>query len=85
MSGHSHWATIKHKKAASDAKKGKVISTLIKQIFICVREGGPDAGSNPGLRLLLQKARQAGVNKDNMDRAIARASGQGGEGAHCQF
>jgi YebC/PmpR family DNA-binding regulatory protein len=80
MSGHSHWATIKHKKAASDAKKGKVISKMIKQIFIVVRDGGPDPNSNPALRLLLQKARQAGVNKDNMDRAIARASGGGGDG-----
>jgi len=80
MSGHSHWATIKHKKAASDAKKGNIISKMIKQIFIVVREGGPDASSNPSLRLLLQKARQAGVSKDNMDRAIARASGQGTDG-----
>jgi YebC/PmpR family DNA-binding regulatory protein len=80
MSGHSHWATIKHKKAASDAKKGNVISKMIKQIFILVKEGGPDAGSNPALRLLMQKARQAGVNKDNIDRAIARASGQGADG-----
>jgi YebC/PmpR family DNA-binding regulatory protein len=80
MSGHSHWATIKHKKAASDAKKGNIISKMIKQIFIVVREGGPDASSNPSLRLLLQKARQAGVSKDNMDRAIARASGQGADG-----
>jgi YebC/PmpR family DNA-binding regulatory protein len=80
MSGHSHWATIKHKKAASDAKKGKVISKLIKQIFVTVREGGADPNANPGLRLLMQKARQAGVSKDNMDRAIARASGQGADG-----
>ena len=80
MSGHSHWATIKHKKAASDAKKGKAISKLIKQIFVTVREGGADANANPGLRLLMQKARQAGVSKDNMDRAIARASGQGADG-----
>jgi len=80
MSGHSHWATIKHKKAAADAKKGKAISKLIKQIFVVVREGGPDANSNPALRLLLQKARQAGVSKENMDRAIARASGQGVDG-----
>jgi len=84
MSGHSHWATIKHKKAASDAKKGKVISKMIKQIFIVVREGGPDPNSNPALRLLAQKARQAGVNKDNIDRAIARASGQAVDGVQME-
>ena len=80
MSGHSHWATIKHKKAASDAKKGKVISKTIKQIFIVCRDGGGDPNSNPSLRLLLQKARQAGVSKDSLDKAIARATGQSGDG-----
>jgi YebC/PmpR family DNA-binding regulatory protein len=81
MSGHSHWATIKHKKAAADAKKGKVFSKIAKQIYVAARQGGGDPEMNPALRMILDKARVAGLGKDNIQRAINRATGQGGEGA----
>jgi YebC/PmpR family DNA-binding regulatory protein len=74
MSGHSHWAGIKHKKAANDAKKGKVFSRLAKLVYIAVREGGsgnPD--DNPRLRLMVDKCRQANMPKDNLKRAIDKA------------
>lgn len=74
MAGHSHWAGIKHKKAANDAKKGKVFSRLAKLLFIAVREGGsgnPD--DNPRLRLLVDKCRQANMPKDNVKRNIDKA------------
>ncbi len=74
MAGHSHWAGIKHKKAANDAKKGKVFSRIAKLIYVAVKEGGggnPD--DNPRLRLVLDKARQANMPKDNVKRAIDKA------------
>lgn len=74
MSGHSHWAGIKHKKAANDAKKGKVFSRLVKLIVIAVKEGNsgnPD--DNPRLRLVLEKCRQSNMPKDNIKRAIDKA------------
>ncbi len=74
MSGHSHWAGIKHKKAANDAKKGKVFSRLVKLIVIAVKEGNsgnPD--DNPRLRLVLEKCRQSNMPKDNVKRAIDKA------------
>ncbi|GHS91868.1 putative transcriptional regulatory protein [Planctomycetales bacterium] len=74
MSGHSHWAGIKHKKAANDAKKGKVFSRLAKLVYIAVREGGsgnPD--DNPRLRLIVDKCRLANMPKDNWKRAIDKA------------
>ncbi len=74
MAGHSHWAGIKHKKAANDAKKGKVFSRIAKLIYVAVREGGggnPD--DNPRLRLVLDKARQVNMPKDNVKRAIDKA------------
>lgn len=74
MSGHSHWAGIKHKKAANDAKKGKVFSRLVKLIVIAVKEGNsgnPD--DNPRLRLVLDKCRQSNMPKDNIKRAIDKA------------
>ena len=80
MSGHSHWATIKHKKAAADAKKGKVFSKIAKQIYVAARQGGGDPDMNPALRMILDKARVAGLGKDNIKRAIARATGQGADG-----
>jgi YebC/PmpR family DNA-binding regulatory protein len=80
MSGHSHWATIKHKKAAADAKKGKIFSKITKQIYVAARQGGGDPEMNPALRLVLDKARVAGLGKDNVKRAIARATGQGADG-----
>ncbi len=74
MAGHSHWAGIKHKKAANDAKKGKVFSRIAKLIYIAVKEGGggnPD--DNPRLRLILDKAKQVNMPKDNIKRAIDKA------------
>lgn len=74
MAGHSHWAGIKHKKAANDAKKGKIFSRLAKLLYIAVKEGGsgnPD--DNPRLRLVLEKCRQANMPKDNIKRNIDKA------------
>jgi len=78
MSGHSKWAQIKHAKAATDKKKGQIFSKLVRQITIAVREGGADPDSNFKLRLVIEKAREAEMPKDNIERAIAKAAG--GEG-----
>jgi len=77
MSGHSKWATIKHQKAANDAARGKLFSKLVKAIQIAVKTGGgtsPD--TNPKLRVAIDAARAANMPKDNIDRAISRASGE---------
>lgn len=81
MSGHSKWSTIKHKKAASDAKRGKVFTRIAKEITIAAREGGGDPESNTTLRLAVAKAKEANMPKDNIDRAIKRGTGEleGGE------
>lgn len=76
MSGHSKWANIKHRKAAADAKKGKVFTRLIKEISVAARLGGGDPGSNPRLRLALDKAREANMTKDSVQRAIQRGTGE---------
>lgn len=76
MSGHSKWANIKHKKAASDAKKGKVFSKLAKEIMIVAKSGGGDANANPSLRMLIQKARGVNMPADNIDRAIKKGTGE---------
>jgi YebC/PmpR family DNA-binding regulatory protein len=79
MAGHSHWAGIKHKKAANDAKRGKIFSKLAKLIYTAVKEGGGgDPNDNPRLRLVLEKCRQANMPKDNVKRAIERGLGTGG-------
>jgi YebC/PmpR family DNA-binding regulatory protein len=75
MAGHSKWANIKHKKAAQDAKRGKVFTRLIKEITVSSRLGGPDAGTNPRLRLAVDKAYEANMPKENVERAIKRGSG----------
>ena len=80
MAGHSKWANIKHKKAASDAKKGKVWTRVIKEITVAARLGGGDPAANPRLRLAIEKAAEANMPKDNVQRAIARGTG-GLEGA----
>lgn len=80
MAGHSKWANIKHKKAASDAKKGKIWTRVIKEITVAARLGGGDSASNPRLRLAIEKAAAANMPKDNVQRAIARGTG-GLEGA----
>jgi len=76
MAGHSKWANIKHKKAAADAKRGKIFTRLIKEITVAARLGGADAGANPRLRLAVDKAREQNMPKDTIDNAIKRGSGQ---------
>lgn len=76
MSGHSKWATIKHKKAATDAKRGKIFSKLAKEITICARGGGGDPAANISLRTLLAKAKQVNMPSDNIDRAIKKGTGE---------
>jgi YebC/PmpR family DNA-binding regulatory protein len=75
MSGHSHWATIKHKKGAVDAKRGKLWSKLSRAIIIAARHGGGDPTMNLKLRYAIDKARQVSMPKDNIDRAIKRGTG----------
>jgi YebC/PmpR family DNA-binding regulatory protein len=76
MSGHSKWATIKHKKGAADAKRGQVFTKLIKEISIAARMGGGDIEGNPRLRTAVLKARGANMPKDNIDRAIKKGTGE---------
>jgi YebC/PmpR family DNA-binding regulatory protein len=76
MAGHSKWANIRHKKAAADAKKGKIFTRLIKEITVAARLGGGDANMNPRLRLAIDKAQEANMPKDNVERAIKRGSGE---------
>ncbi len=75
MSGHSKWANIRHKKAAVDAKKGKVFTRLIKEITVAARIGGVDPAMNPRLRLAIEKAAESNMPKDNVERAMKRGSG----------
>jgi YebC/PmpR family DNA-binding regulatory protein len=75
MAGHSKWANIKHRKAAADAKKGKVFTRLIKEITVAARLGGGDPDTNPRLRLAMDKAREANMAKDSVQNAIKRGSG----------
>jgi len=75
MAGHSKWANIKHKKAAQDAKRGKIFTRLIKEITVAARLGGGDLASNPRLRLAVDKAYEQNMPKDNVERAIKRGSG----------
>jgi YebC/PmpR family DNA-binding regulatory protein len=75
MAGHSKWANIKHKKAATDAKRGKIWTRLIKEITVAARMGGGDIASNPRLRLAIDKAADANMPKDNVTRAIQRGTG----------
>lgn len=76
MSGHSKWATIKHKKAATDAKRGKIFTTIIKEITIAAREGGGDPESNPRLRQAIANAKSANMPSDNITRAIKKGTGE---------
>jgi YebC/PmpR family DNA-binding regulatory protein len=81
VSGHSKWASIKHKKKATDAKRGQEFTKLSRAITVAVRDGGPDPASNLALQNAIEKARQASMPKDNIERAIARASGEGADAA----
>src|SRR6202163_744902 len=76
MSGHSKWATIKHKKAATDAKRGRVFTKVIREISIAAREGGADPDSNPRLRSAILSAKNENMPNDNIERAILRGTGQ---------
>jgi YebC/PmpR family DNA-binding regulatory protein len=76
MSGHSKWATIKHKKGAADAKRGKLFAKLIKQVEVAARTGGGDPDSNPTLRTMFQKARDNSVPLDTIERAVKRGTGE---------
>jgi len=76
MSGHSKWATIKHKKGAADAKRGQMFTKLIKEISIAARMGGGDPDANPRLRTAILKARGANMPKDNIERAIKKGTGE---------
>jgi YebC/PmpR family DNA-binding regulatory protein len=75
MSGHSKWATIRHKKGAADAKRGKLFTKLIKEITVAARLGGGEEDANPSLRAAVLKARAANMPKDNIDRAIKKGTG----------
>jgi YebC/PmpR family DNA-binding regulatory protein len=76
MSGHSKWATIKHKKAATDAKRGKAFTRIIKEIMIAARAGGGDVDANPRLRKAVTDAKAASMPADNIKRAIMRGTGE---------
>ena len=76
MSGHSKWATIKHKKGAQDKARGKLFAKLIRQLEVAAREGGGDVEANPTLRTMFQKARDSSVPMDTIDRAIKRGTGE---------
>ncbi len=73
MAGHSKWANIKHRKEKADAKKGKIFSRITKEIISAVKQGGPDVKNNPKLRLALQKAKEANLPNDNVERNIKKA------------
>ncbi|NNE12308.1 MAG: YebC/PmpR family DNA-binding transcriptional regulator [Ilumatobacter sp.] len=82
MSGHSKWATIKHKKGAADAKRGKLFAKLARQIEVSARAGGGDVDMNPTLRTAVQKAKAASMTNDAIDRAIKRGTGESGGDAY---
>jgi YebC/PmpR family DNA-binding regulatory protein len=77
MSGHSKWHSIKHKKAVVDARRGQHFTKLARAVTVAAREGGGDADGNPALALAIQKARDASMPKDNIERAIAKGTGEG--------
>src|SRR6184192_2565131 len=80
VSGHSKWSSIKHKKGAADAKRGKLFSKLTRAIIVAAKEGGPDPGANLSLQNAIEKARSYSMPKDNIERAIAKGSGSGADG-----
>lgn len=82
MAGHSKWANIKHRKGRADAKKGKVFSRIIKELISAVKSGGPDVKSNSRLRIVIQKAREANVPNENIERNIKKAMSETQEDFH---
>jgi YebC/PmpR family DNA-binding regulatory protein len=81
VSGHSKWSTIKHKKGAADAKRGKLFSKLSRAIMVAAKEGGADPATNLALQNAIEKARSYSMPKDNIERAIAKGAGEGTDGA----
>src|SRR3954452_9254080 len=81
MSGHSKWSSIKHKKGAADAKRGKLFSKLSRAIIVAAKEGGGDPANNLALANAIEKARSYSMPKDNIDRAIAKGTGEGADSA----
>src|SRR4051794_14183330 len=79
MSGHSKWASIKHKKKAVDARRGVLFTKLARAIQVAAREGGPDPAGNAALATAIDKARDASMPKDNIERAIAKGTGAGAD------
>ncbi len=79
MAGHSKWANIKHRKAAQDAKRGKIFTKIIREIVVAAKAGGPNPEDNPGLRAVVDKALGANMKRDTVDKAIARGAGTGDE------
>src|SRR5215210_7948767 len=79
MAGHSKWASIKHKKKAVDAKRGALFTKLARAITVAAKAGGGDPEGNPSLALAIQKAKDASMPKDNIERAIAKGTGEGGD------
>ncbi|QSX42394.1 YebC/PmpR family DNA-binding transcriptional regulator [Shewanella cyperi] len=76
MAGHSKWANIKHRKAAQDAKRGKLFTKLIRELVVSAREGGPDPDANPRLRAAIDKALSGNMTRDTVERAVKRGSGE---------
>ena len=76
MSGHSKWATIKHKKAAADAKRGNLFTKFIREITVAARNGGGDPDTNPRLRTAIDRAKQSSMPQDNIDRAVKKGTGE---------
>ena len=81
MSGHSKWSSIKHKKGAADAKRGKLFSKLSRAIIVAAKEGGADPAANLALQNAIEKARSYSMPKDNIERAIAKGAGEGSDGS----
>jgi YebC/PmpR family DNA-binding regulatory protein len=84
MSGHSKWSTIKRKKGAEDAKRGKIFTRLARDIAVAAREGGGDENGNPKLKLAITKAKGENMPKDNIERAIQRGTGKGDDGVEME-
>src|SRR4051794_41179707 len=82
MSGHSKWSSIKHKKGAADIKRGKLFSKLSRAIIVAAKEGGGDPANNLALQNAIEKARSYSMPKDNIDRAIAKGTGEGADGSN---
>lgn len=80
MAGHSKWANIKHRKAAQDAKRGKIFTKIIRELTVAARLGGPNPEDNPRLRAVVDKALTANMKKDTIERAIERGAGGGDDG-----